>query len=482
MVEDEPAICRVCSLTLTGEGFEVDIAVNGSIADGMLGEKEYDLVLIDIRTPVMNGKQLYQSIVEKHPYLTDRVIFTTGDLLSEDTKSFLKQSERLFLPKPFTIDELRTIVRQVLRRDMEVTCKQQRVFIIDDEPVIRMILRRRLLADGYYCEQADSAEEALNRLANNSADLVILDIKMPGKSGAELLPEIRASFPDTAVIMVTAITDTNIAIQCMRDGAYDYITKPFNLDEVAISVQLALERRRLELENRAYQQHLEEMVSERTTELKQAVEKIKLASLDTIHRLSRAAEYKDKDTGAHIQRMSQYSTAIARRMGLGDRDVENILYAAPMHDIGKIGIPDHILLKPGKLNSDEWQIMKQHITIGAQILEGSDAEFIELAKVIALTHHERWDGSGYPKGLKGSKIPLVGRLVGIADVFDALISRRPYKKPFSMEKSFDIIKKGRGSHFDPEVVDAFFAIKNEILSIREKYKDEGKSLLTRMAS
>lgn len=350
--------------------------------------------------------------------------------------------------------------------------KQYRVLIVDDEPVIRRILRQRFLAEGYHCEEASNAEEALDRLANDSAELIVLDIKMPGKSGVELLPEIKHMYPDTAVIMATAITDTTTAINCMREGAYDYVVKPFNLDEVAISAQRALEKRRLELENRAYQQHLEKMVAERTAELKQAIGEIKLASLDTIHRLVRAAEYKDEDTGTHIQRMSQYSAAIARKVGFRGNEMENILYAAPMHDMGKIGIPDYILLKPGKLDLGEWEIMKKHTVIGAEILRGSDAEFIQQAEAIALTHHEKWDGSGYPRGLRGLEIPLAGRIVAIADVFDALTSKRPYKEPFSIEKSFEIIKQGRGSHFDLDVVDAFFAIQDEILSIKEKYKDE----------
>jgi len=359
-----------------------------------------------------------------------------------------------------------------------MTSKQHRVLIVDDEPVVRRILRQRLLADGYHCEEAGSAEEALDRLANDSAELVVLDIKMPGKSGVELLPEIKLRYPDTAVIMATAITDATTAIQCMKDGAYDYLVKPFNLDEVALSAGRALEKRRLELENRAYQQHLEEMVSERTKELKRAVEKIKIASLDTIHRLARAAEYKDEDTGAHIQRMSQYSAAIARKMGLGDREVENILYAAPMHDVGKIGIPDRILLKTGSLDEDEWEIMKKHTVIGAEILRGSDAEFIRQAEVIALTHHEKWDGSGYPRGLRGPEIPLAGRTVAIADVFDALTSKRPYKEPYSVAKSLGIIKESSGTHFDPDVVEAFVAVEDEIIETKGKYKDEQEFKLT----
>ncbi len=357
-----------------------------------------------------------------------------------------------------------------------MTSNQNNVLIVDDEPVVRKILLRRLSANGYRCEEAGSAEEALERLAKDTAGLVVLDIKMPGRSGVDILPKIRQRYPDTAVIMATAITDTGIAIQCMREGAYDYLVKPFNLDEVAISAQRALEKRGLVLENRAYQQHLEEKVAQKTKELQQAIEKIKQASLDTIHRLAWAAEYRDEDTGAHIERMSHYSAIIARNMGLSDREVENIIYASPMHDVGKIGIPDHILLKTGSLNEDEWEIMKKHTTIGAEILQGSDAEFIQLAETIALTHHEKWDGSGYPRGLKGAEIPLAGRIAAIADVFDALTSKRPYKSPHSVSKSLDVIRESSGTHFDPDVVEAFFAVKDEILETKEKYKDkhEGK--------
>jgi putative two-component system response regulator len=223
-----------------------------------------------------------------------------------------------------------------------------------------------------------------------------------------------------------------------------------------------------------YQKELEAEVTKRTEELKQAFEKIKAASLDTIYRLSMASEYKDADTGAHIKRVSRYSAAVARRMGLDERTIETILYAAPMHDLGKIGIPDQILLKPARLDPAEWKIMKQHTVIGANILKGSDAEFIRLGEIIAKSHHEKWDGSGYPQSLAGKDIPIAGRITAIADAFDALTSKRPYKEPFSVEKSLAIIREGRGSHFDPDVVDAFFAIQDEILTIKKEYDDDNQ--------
>ena len=198
---------------------------------------------------------------------------------------------------------------------------------------------------------------------------------------------------------------------------------------------------------------------------------LKEASLDTIYRLARAAEYRDEDTGLHLMRMSQYSTAIARRMGLNEKTREAILYAAPMHDVGKIGIPDRILLKPGKLDPEEWEIMKQHTILGGRILEGSRVGFLKLAEVIALTHHEKWDGTGYPRGIKGSRIPLAGRITAVADVFDALTSARPYKAPFSLGRALGIMHEGRGTHFDPRALDAFLSIMDEIITIMEKYKD-----------
>jgi putative two-component system response regulator len=276
------------------------------------------------------------------------------------------------------------------------------------------------------------------------------------------------------IVMVTALEEVEDRIEALEAGADDFLSKPVDKTELKARVQSLLKVKAYNDHIRNYQKELETEVAKRTNQLRKAYKKIRASSLETIYRLSKAAEYKDKDTGSHILRMSHYSAAVARKMGLKEVNVEAILYASPMHDVGKIGTPDRILLKPGKLNKNEWEIMKQHASNGGQILAGSDAGFIKLADVIALTHHEKWDGSGYPKGLKGLKIPLVARIVAIADVFDALTSKRPYKEPFSLEKSYSIIKECRGNHFDPDVVDAFFAIEDEILSIREKYKDDKK--------
>ena len=211
--------------------------------------------------------------------------------------------------------------------------------------------------------------------------------------------------------------------------------------------------------------HTEDLTTNYTS-LKKAHRKLEEAYLDTIHRLVLAAEYKDENTGGHIMRMGRYSALIAEKLGLPAKEVKNILSAAPMHDVGKIGIPDSILIKPGKLTKEEFEIMKTHSIIGANILAYSESEIIQVAEQIALSHHEKWNGKGYPQGLSGDKIPLSGRIVGLADVFDALTSKRPYKDPFPVEKTIDIIKKERGEHFDPHIVDVFLENIDEILKIK----------------
>jgi len=351
------------------------------------------------------------------------------------------------------------------------------IMVVDDEEPIRKLLRVNLSVDGYDVITATDGSSALEILEQHKPDLVILDAMMPKVDGFAVAERLKRG-DETRVIpivMVTALRETGDRVKAWELGIDGFLTKPVEEMELMTMVNSLLKVKDYNDHLRDHQRELEAELAKKTEELQRAFQKTRTASLETIYRLSRAAEYRDEDTGAHIQRVSHYAAATARQIGLDDESVESILYAAPMHDVGKIGIPDRILQKPGKLDPDEWEIMKKHTIIGAQILSGSDADFIELAGVIALTHHEKWDGNGYPKGLKGTNIPLAGRITAIADVFDALTSKRPYKEPFSVEESLGIIEKGRGSHFDPKVVDAFFAIKDEILSIKEKYKDQEES-------
>ena len=350
------------------------------------------------------------------------------------------------------------------------------ILVVDDQPQNIELIEAHLATQGYDIVSAANGQEALEKLFKNEIDLILLDVMMPGMDGFEVTRMVRQDDKHRLlpIVLVTALHETQDRIKGIEAGCDDFISKPFDKMELLARVRSLLKVKAYNDLLSNYQKELELEVAKKTEELKQAFERIKAASLDTIYRLSMASEYKDEDTGAHIKRMSRYSAAVARRLGLDENTIEIILYAAPMHDVGKIGIPDQILMKPGKLNQKEWKIMKQHTVIGAKILEGSDAEFIRLGETIAQTHHEKWDGSGYPNNLNGTEIPIAGRVTAIADVFDALTSKRPYKKPFSVEKSLVIISEGKGSHFDPDVVDAFFAIQDEILTIKNEYGENNQ--------
>jgi putative two-component system response regulator len=307
---------------------------------------------------------------------------------------------------------------------------------------------------------------------------------MPGMDGFEVARRLRQH--ETArlipIVMVTALREVEHRVKALDAGADDFLSKPVDHTELKARVHSLLKVKAYNDHMRTYQRELEAEVASRTQQLSEAFRKLKVASRDTINRLSAAAEHKDEDTGIHIVRMSRYAATVAQRMGLDGESIERLLYATPMHDIGKIGVPDRVLVKPGKLDSAEWDIMKRHTTMGAGILAGSDSDLIQTGERIALSHHERWDGSGYPTGLKGQDIPIEGRITAIADVFDALTSKRPYKEPFPIDESLSIIDDGRGTHFDPDVTDAFLDARDEIVAIKTAHKDESMSLLAALAA
>lgn len=327
--------------------------------------------------------------------------------------------------------------------------KQGVILLVDDEEMIRHLLSQKLSPEGYRCEQAANAEQALEKLKEDSIDLVILDIKMPGKSGVELLSEIKAKYPDTAVIMATAVDDAGVAINCMKAGAYDYVTKPFNLDEVSFSVRRALEKRRLELENRDYQQHLEEKVAEQA-------QKIRASFFNAITALAYALEAKDVYTSGHSQRVTEISVAVAEHLGLPKETIEKIRLAGLVHDIGKIGVRELVLNKPASLSDEEFKHVRLHSQTGERILKPivDDKEILKAVR----HHHERYDGAGYPDGLKGEQIPQLARIIAVADTFDAMTSERPYRKALTEEAACAEVERCRGSQFDPEVADAFLEV------------------------
>jgi len=329
--------------------------------------------------------------------------------------------------------------------------KRGQILIVDDEDIIRALLCQKLSLESHQCQEAINAVQALEKLASSPIHLVILDIKMPDKSGIELLSEIKARYPDTAVIMATALNNTHTAIRCMKQGAYDYLTKPFDLDEVVLSVNRALEKRRLELENRDYQQHLEQKVKEQS-------QNIHNAFFNTITALAYALEAKDSYTSGHSQKVTDISVALAKELGMLQNFIEQLKLAGVVHDIGKIGVKESVLNKPGKLTHKESQHMRSHPEIGEHILKPvvEDEEILKMVR----HHHEHYDGGGYPDGTRGEQISLGARIVAVADAYDAMTSERPYRKAMGSEKACAEIKRCIGSQFDPEVVRALLKIRN----------------------
>lgn len=356
----------------------------------------------------------------------------------------------------------------------------KRIMVCDDDEMGRSLLSKFLNRLGYEVFEAFDGLNCLETVKDANPDIILLDIQMPRMDGLQTAEKLKSNAETQMIpiVIVSSHSDLDQRVKALEIGVDDFLAKPVDRTELRARVQSLLKVKAYNDHMRHYQKLLEEEVTRRTLQLREAFEelkatseKLKRASLDTVIRLSQAAEYKDEDTGSHIQRMGYYSASIAEKMGLIGEESEAILYAAPMHDIGKIGIPDRILLKPGKLDPDEWEIMKQHTVIGGRLLNGSDSYLINMAETIAMTHHEKWDGSGYPNGIAGNDIPIVGRITAIADVFDALTSKRPYKDAFSVEKSFQIIRESSGTHFDPKVVEAFFAVQKEIREIREGWTE-----------
>ena len=341
------------------------------------------------------------------------------------------------------------------------------ILIVDDEPVNVMLLEKILATRGYTnIVSTTDPTQTLSLYLKHKSDLILLDINMPVMDGYAVMEQLTTEIGKVLapILVLTAQHTQSFRQRALDSGAIDYVTKPFNAEELLSRVHNLLEVQMAHKYMRHQNEILEHKVQERTQEIHHT-------RLQVVRRLGRAAEYRDEETGLHIIRMSKMATVIAKAAGLDDEQCDLLLNAAPMHDIGKIGIPDQILLKPGKFEPEEWNIMQTHAQIGADILSGDDSELMMMAHDIALTHHEKWNGKGYPNGLKGEDIPFVGRVTALADVFDALTSERPYKKEWPVEKAVNLIKEESGEHFDPRLVELFLQELPQIIEIKEKYAE-----------
>ena len=351
--------------------------------------------------------------------------------------------------------------------------KSARILIVDDHRSVRELLTTKLTHLGYHCRTAEGADPALATLEREPFDLVLSDIMMPGLSGIDLLKRLIQSYPETAVVMITAAADTQMAVQAMRLGAYDYITKPFNLEELAVHVEKALERQRLLVENRAYHRSLEQRVAEQTHEIREhlRLERRRREELDhtltlleqsyhdTIDALIMALDYRDNETQGHTQRVSVYSVELADRLGVKGAELETLKRGAILHDIGKIGVSDTILRKPSKLTDAEWTEMRRHVQYGYEMLK--DIAFLQDAAKIVLHHHERFDGQGYPNQASREDILFGARIFVVADTFDAITSERPYRRALPYDHAKAEIQRCAGTQFDPRVVEMFLEVPSQ---------------------
>lgn len=361
-----------------------------------------------------------------------------------------------------------------------------RLLIVDDNEMNRDLLLRRLGSSGYQLAAAENGKEALEIMQQQSFDLVLLDIMMPVMDGYETLEvmqkdEVLQRIP---VIMITALDDVDCAVRCIEMGAVDYVTKPFNPVLLKARVGASLERKRLSDQEQRHREEIEHNNKDLSDEVRAKIREISESQLAAIFAMSKLAESRDPETGEHLERMREYCRLLSEQLSrmpryrsIIDREfVDNIYAASPLHDIGKVGIEDRVLLKPGSLTDDEWVLMKQHPIIGAETLREVDRQhpgnaFIHTGIDIAEGHHEKWNGTGYPYGRSGEDIPLVARILALGDVYDALTSKRCYKDAFSHEKSRSIIQEGSGSHFDPDVVLAFFETEDEFMRVKMDHKD-----------
>jgi len=330
--------------------------------------------------------------------------------------------------------------------------------IVDDDPTVRDVIGTLLSEEGYDCTTADSAERGVDLVRGREFNLVLSDVKMPGRDGLWLLDRVRSEHPATAVVVLTAFGDTEAAVECLRRGAADYLLKPPRATDLVRAIERALAKQRLDVARQRYKDSLERRVKEKTSELSRALRDLESSYGNTLAALVAALDAREHETSDHSQRVVRYTLAIADRIGIAAEERPHIARGALLHDIGKIGVPDAILLKPGKLTDEEWVEMRKHAQVGFNIVSAID--FLHKAGEVVLSHHERWAGGGYPRGLSGEEIPLGARIFAVADTLDAMTSDRPYRRGTTLANARKEIARCSGTQFDPTVVEAFLSIED----------------------
>jgi putative two-component system response regulator len=377
--------------------------------------------------------------------------------------------------------EVTDVVSKPLRKLLSMSSIEETILVVDDDPDILAYVTSLLKSCNYSVIGCNSADEVVTHLQDNSIAIAVTDIKMPNVSGIELLTEIHKEHPEMPVILITGYAELDTAIAAIEKGAFQFITKPFQNATLLRAVEKAMKYYRLVEREKDYKTMLEDAVLQKTRELADIALMANKMSTEVILRLSAVAEFRDPYTGAHISRIGLYAKQIAEVIHMNKDFIEKLAVASSLHDIGKIGISDNVLLKKGPLTKQEFTIMKEHTIIGSKILMDSPHPTIQMANSIALNHHERWEGSGYPQGLRGSEIPIEGRIVNLVDQYDALRSERPYKRGFTHQEAFKVITEGdertSPKHFDPEVLNAFKEIARHFDEIFNTYQDSSRLVI-----
>ena len=455
-------------LEILEDDFDVAVALDGESALKTAADEKPDLILLDIIMPGIDGYEVCRRLKADPDLRNIPVIFLSALTEEDEKQKGLQLGAEDYITKPFVAAEIQKTINKYLSDLSPGLSPKTRVepfynILLVDDIKTNIDILFETLVDEYDISVALDGLTAIKYAEEEGPDLILLDIMMPGMDGYEVCRHLKANYStrNIPIIFITAMSEIEDESMGFEAGAVDFITKPISPSVVRARVRTHLA---LYDQNRV----LEEKIRKRTKELLST-------RLEIIRCLGRAAEYKDYTTGLHIVRMSYYSRLIGLQAGVNEEYADLLLNAAPMHDVGKIGIPDEILCKGGKLTGEEWEIMKTHTLIGAEILGQPTSDPLRLAKIIALSHHEKWNGEGYPYGLSGKDIPFEGRIVSLADVFDALTSERPYKKPWPVDEAVSFIRNKSGVLFDPELVEAFNQVLPLIMEIYHRYSDESES-------
>jgi putative two-component system response regulator len=486
VIEDNTMNMELVSILLEQVGSSTIQATTAESGITMAKIEHPSLILMDVSLPGMDGLEAVRILKQDASTQHIPIIVMTAHAMRGDETKARRAGCDGYLTKPFNTREFLQLIGDYIKPQEQEnktfsTQKTKNILIVDDEVINRELLEDLLESFGHRSESVTNGIEALARLYETDSlelpDLILLDVMMPGMNGFEVARIIRNNeiTADLPIVMVTALSSREDRLRAVEAGANDFIAKPIDVTELRVRITSLLKMKEAQDTLKQHHAELEYTVKQRTSALRYALEEVSTAHhetqeahLDTIYRLAVASEYKDKDTATHIWRVSNYCSLMGRHLQLSEEEINLLSAASPMHDVGKIGIPDAILLKPGKLTSEEWGIMQEHTTIGARILRGSSSTLLQAGEIIALSHHEKWDGTGYPNRLAGTAIPLWGRICAIADVFDALTNERPYKKAFSNQQAMEIICAERGRHFDPDLVDLFVSIMDEIVGIQSE--------------